>query len=249
MYLNGMDKIKFSVITPCFNSKKTIERTLQSVLNQTYLNYEYIIIDGGSTDGTLEIIEKYKEQFEDKMTVVSEADQGIYDAMNKGIMRATGDLIGIVNSDDFYEKTALEDIVKSYSEKNEYQILYGMMRVIDLKMRELSILFYNHINMDMQIINHPATFVTAKLYKDLGGYSLKYKSASDYDFMLRMIRNNEVTFTPVYKIITNFTLGGMSGSYIGVQETNDVRFKYGLVSTKNYWLTKIKNTLKHILKV
>ena len=104
----------FTIITPCFNSEKTIEKTLQSVLNQTYQNFEYIIIDGGSTDDTLSIIESYKEKFAEKLTVVSEKDNGIYDAMNKGIQLAKGELVGIVNSDDFYETDALENIVNEY---------------------------------------------------------------------------------------------------------------------------------------
>ena len=86
----------FSIITPCYNSEKTIERTLQSVQSQTYQNYEYIIIDGGSVDGTLSIVEAYKSKFNGKMRVISEKDDGIYDAMNKGIRMAQGKLLGIV---------------------------------------------------------------------------------------------------------------------------------------------------------
>ena len=103
----------FSIITPCYNSEKTIERTLQSVQSQTYQNYEYIIIDGGSVDGTLSIVEAYKSKFNGKMRVISEKDDGIYDAMNKGIRMAQGKLLGIVNSDDFYENTCLENALKN----------------------------------------------------------------------------------------------------------------------------------------
>lgn len=126
-----MNNVKVSVITPCFNSEKTIQKTLESVLNQTYNNYEYIIIDGKSTDKTLQIIEKYKPLFGEKIQVYSEPDKGIYDAMNKGIMKASGDIIGIVNSDDYYELDALENMVNEVPD-DKYFILYGFQRCIPI---------------------------------------------------------------------------------------------------------------------
>ena len=104
---------EFSIITVCFNSEKTIQRTLQSVLDQTYENYEYIIVDGASTDRTIDIVRSFMPLFNGKMRVISEPDQGIYDAMNKGIRNAKGTLIGMVNSDDYYEPDALENILKT----------------------------------------------------------------------------------------------------------------------------------------
>ena len=98
---------KISIITVCFNSQKTIGRTFDSVLRQTYPNIEYLVIDGQSTDGTTDIIREYEPLFQGRMKWVSEKDEGIYDAMNKGIRMATGDLIGILNSDDYYEDNAV----------------------------------------------------------------------------------------------------------------------------------------------
>lgn len=239
----------FSIITPCFNSEKTIKRTLESVLNQTCKDYEYIIVDGGSKDGTLDIIRSYEDKFEGRLKIISEPDKGIYDAMNKGINVSQGQLVGIVNSDDFYENDALENIAHHQIPDNPYQIIYGMMRIINMEGEELSIVFYHHRNMDAQIINHPTCFISRKLYEDFGMYDLKFKSASDYDFMLKMVRTKKVCFIPVYKIISNFTKGGMSGTYTGIQEDNDVRFKYHLVSSKKHALTKAKNALKHSLGV
>ena len=99
--------MKISIITPCLNSAKTIRQTIESVLNQTYQDIEYIIVDGASTDGTLEIIQEYEDQFQGRMQYVSEPDNGIYDAMNKGIRMSHGNVIGIINSDDFYEEDAV----------------------------------------------------------------------------------------------------------------------------------------------
>ena len=231
-----MDNILISIITPCFNSEKTIERTLESVLNQTYQNYEYIIVDGKSTDNTLSIIEKYKEKFGDKLQVVSEKDSGIYDAMNKGINLATGELIGIVNSDDFYELDALENIVKEYNNE-KYAVFYGMMRTIENN-KESSIVIYNHEFVKKKMITHPTCFVTKKLYSALGAYSLEYKSSSDYDFMLRVSQNKEVVFKPIYKVVSNFELGGISSTVVGEKESLEILKKYNIISTKKYYFKK-----------
>lgn len=108
--------LKVSVITACFNSEKTIEDTILSVLHQTYKNIEYIIIDGASTDGTLEIIQKYKDRI---ACVMSEKDEGIYNAMNKGIKRSSGDIIALLNSDDFYkDEFVVEKVVHEFENKN-----------------------------------------------------------------------------------------------------------------------------------
>lgn len=231
-----MKNILISVITPCFNSEKTIEKTLQSVLNQTYQNFEYIIIDGGSTDDTLKIIESYKEKFAEKLTVVSEKDNGIYDAMNKGIRLAKGELVGIINSDDFYELTALNDVVEEY-QNEKYAVIYGMMKKYNQE-KVCSVLFYHHDFLKEQMINHPTCFVTKALYNDLGVYNLDYKSAADYDFMLRISDNKEVIFKPIYRIISNFADGGMSSSFVNVEESIELWYKYGTFSKKMYWLKK-----------
>lgn len=245
----GGYKMLFSIITPCFNSEKTIRRTLESVLSQTCGEYEYIIIDGASTDNTLNIIDSYRSRFGNKLRVISEPDNGIYDAMNKGIKASQGRIIGIVNSDDFYEKNCLESVKNSYDTKYPYQIIYGMMRTVNTQGEELGLTFNHHRNMKNVMINHPACFITKALYDKYGCYDLQCKSAADFDFMLRMYKTEEIQFVPNYNILTNFTRGGMSGTYTGIQEDNDVRYKNGIISTKKYILTKAKNALKHYLGV
>lgn len=236
-----MDNVLISVITPCFNSEKTIEKTLQSVLNQTYQNYEYIIIDGKSTDNTLNIIKKYKDRFGEKLKVVSEKDNGIYDAFNKGINLAIGDLVGIVSSNDFYEPDALENIAKEYNAE-KYAVLYGFQRTL-IGGKESSVVIYNHEFLKQKMITHPTCFVTKKLYNDMGVYSLEYKSSSDYDFMLRISQNENVVFKPVYQIISNFELGGISSSIVGEKETLEIYKKYNIISKKKYSFKKVRLSL------
>ena len=123
------NNVKVSIITVSYNSEKTIRRTIESVLNQTYRNIEYIIIDGASSDSTVDIIKEYESKFLGRLKWISETDSGIYDAMNKGICKASGELIGIINSDDYYEKEAVEHMVNALGSE-EYQVLYGMMRTL-----------------------------------------------------------------------------------------------------------------------
>lgn len=241
-----MNNVKVSVITPCFNSEKTIQKTLESMLNQTYNNYEYIIIDGKSTDKTLQIIEKYKPLFGEKIQVYSEPDKGIYDAMNKGIMKASGDIIGIVNSDDYYELDALENMVNEVPD-DKYFILYGFQRCIT-KGQEDKVVLFNHRNLDTQMITHPTCFVSKDTYKDFGLYNLEYRSSADYEFMLRVFHSEKVTFKPVYKIISNFESGGMSSTEVGVRETAKLRLEYGIISKKKYHMIMVRSRVHNLLQ-
>ena len=122
------ENIKVSIITVCYNSEKTIRRTIESVLNQTYDNIEYIIVDGASTDQTMDIVKEYEPKFSGRMRWISEPDEGIYFAMNKGIDMAAGELIGLLNSDDTYESNAVKSI-RDALVSEPYQILYGFARV------------------------------------------------------------------------------------------------------------------------
>lgn len=227
-----------TVITPCYNSAETVQRTLNCVREQTYPNIEYIIVDGGSTDGTLDVIEKNKQFFGERLTVISEPDQGIYDAMNKGIGRANGELIGIVNSDDYYEKNAVEKIVDAAKDV-PYQILYGFERTLQ-DGNEASIVFHHHSNLKNQMITHPTCFVSKKLYEDFGTFSMDYKYSADYEFMLRMADNSQVEFVPVYELISNYALGGASGTGDAYLETQKLMYEHGFISKKRYKLIRFK---------
>lgn len=241
-----MESKLISVVTVCYNSAKTIGRTLESVKNQTYANYEYIIIDGGSTDGTLSIIEEYIPQFEGKLSYISEKDTGIYNAMNKGIRRCKGELIGIINSDDWYEPDALEHAAEAYSGE-PYEVVYGMLRTYRGE-QENSVLLNRHELLEVHPLMHPACFITRRAYTDLGCYDeVNYKSSSDYELFLRYFHSGKVTFTPVYKIMANYTFGGMSSSNFAVIETARLKYSLGLMSRKKYFITITKAKLSDLI--
>lgn len=234
-----------TILTPCFNSEETIEKTLECIENQTYKNIEYIIVDGGSKDKTLDIIEKHRSKLPQKLTVISEKDRGIYDAMNKGIRMAQGKLIGIVNSDDWYENDTIENVVNAY-QGQQYEVVYGMQRTF-LNGKEKATFIYHHDFLSQQMITHPTCFVTKDTYKKFGVFDLQYQSAADYDFMLRLYQTKQVTFTPVMKVLSNFQLGGMSSSQVGVQENLQVRYKYGYLSKKQFLFQTMKSKIYQCL--
>lgn len=229
----------FSIITVCFNSEKTIERTMKSVLNQSYGDYEYILVDGASTDRTLEIIHRYESLFQGRLKLISEPDQGIYDAMNKGIRASKGELIGIVNSDDYYEPDALDKIAKAY-QGYDYTIIYGLVRSV-LDGKEVMVFSKNHEFLEKDMITHPSCFVTKKLYERFGTYSLKYPYSADYEFMLRIKKEKEVRFVEIYDIITNFSVGGVSNSVKGYRDTLKLLHEYHLIPDKRYYFQMAKS--------
>lgn len=224
----------FTIITPSFNSKDTIACTLESVLNQTIQDYEYLIIDGGSTDGTVEILKEYKDKFKGKMKFWSEKDNGIYDAMNKGIRKAQGEIIGIINSDDWYEKEALENVINSNTNE-EYAIFHGMMRTIDADTgKEIRTAIYSADYLKDAMINHPTVFVKKKVYQELGVFDCKYRYGADYEMMIRFYRSGKAKFIPIYKVISNFRTGGMSSTFSALQEAMAIKYNFGMMTKSQY---------------
>lgn len=231
-----------TIVTVCHNSERTIKKAVESVLNQTYSNIEYIIIDGKSDDNTIDIIRSYQKFFGQRLRIISEPDQGIYDAMNKGIKLATGDLIGILNSDDYYEKDATEKMVNAWDGQG-MQILYGMMRNLK-EGREHSVSMLSHQFLHEHMVWHPACFVTKDVYEKLGLFDTQYKSVADYDFMLRAYDSKRIRFTPVYSVIANFSDGGMSESTAGYLEGLKFRRDKGLLSNTTYRIACIYEPIR-----
>lgn len=199
--------MKISIITVCYNRAKTIERTIRSVVNQDYEDTEYIIIDGGSSDRTVDIIRKYER---DLAYWVSERDDGIYDAMNKGIRHATGEIVAFLNSDDWYEENVLSEIAGRFKDE-KIRILCGniychsddaISKYCVSKEAEEELRF-------RMAYWQPAMFVKKKLFEEYGNFDTRYRIAADYDWLLRMY-DRHIGITVMDRVFTNFSYGGIS---------------------------------------
>lgn len=203
------DKPLLTIVTVVFNNIKTLERTIQSVLSQTYKNIEYIIIDGGSTDGTLEIIKKYADRL---AYWVSESDKGTYDAMNKGIRLAKGKWIHILNSDDYYvNNKVLERVVPNLKDPNKY-FYYFSMWLEDIAGRKIYKYKYSWLRHWLlyysAYLPHPTMFVAKEQYYKAGLFDLNFKIAADHDLILRLCKEYVPKFIDLP--VTVMQLGGFS---------------------------------------
>lgn len=232
-----------SIITVVFNSAKTLEQTILSVLSQSYPDKEYIVIDGGSTDGSLAIIQKYAPQLS---FWVSEPDSGVYEAMNKGISQAKGDLIGILNADDWYEPEILTVIATHYLETGPEKVIHGLMRNF-LNEEFYSITGNSVRRLRYDMIQHPTCFVPQKLYKTYGNYLTTYRVSADYDLILRYVKAG-VKFSFIETIITNFRLGGLSSLPQAEKEMYRVRMKHGIISKTEGRMRILQVSISSFLK-
>lgn len=213
---NQAHPILISIVTVVFNSKDLIEKTILSVIQQSYSHIEYIIIDGGSTDGTLEIVEQYKAYLSHWIV---ESDRGIYDAMNKGIELAKGQIIGILNSGDFYPPGTLQTVARLYEDNlHKSLIITGAMKRFDpdtgvefVQQRNLQDL-HKRIYLGMPI-NHPATFVTPNVYQTVGYFNPEFKICGDYDLIYRAYHSQTVKFIFSDRVLACMSMGGMSERY------------------------------------
>lgn len=206
---------KVSIITVCYNSERTIEDTLQSVLNQSYPNIEYIVIDGVSTDNTLSIINKYKDKI---TTIVSEKDNGIYDAINKGIHLATGDIIANLNSDDFYiDNNVIADVVATF-EKEKTATLYADLYYVDAVDTNKIVRYWKSKQYKEGLFlkgwmpPHPTFFVKKEVYQKYGLFDLQFKSAADYEIMLRFVHRFKTSIAYLPRVIVKMRVGGVSNA-------------------------------------
>ena len=206
-----MDPLKFSVITVCLNTEKVIAKTIESVLQQTLPAYEYLIIDGLSTDRTLSIAESFRRQFEAKgirYNIRSEKDSGIYNAMNKGIKTATGDFISFLNAGDSYLSQSLEIINRFYQEET-FDLTYGGLNYITpdggriLKMSK-----QDHIYVTSRHWNHPSMFLRREIYQKYG-FDESFRYYADFDLYLKL-RRDGTKIRVIPEVITNFSADGVS---------------------------------------
>ena len=207
--------MKISIITVTYNSRDTIKDTIESVRSQTYDDIEYIIIDGGSTDGTIEIVKEYENYVD---VFISEPDEGIYDAMNKGIALASGDVIGFLHSDDeYYTSSVIEKIAQEFK-KGSLDGIYADLIYVNSKNRVIrywrSTEFKPNMLKKGWMPPHPTLFLKKQIYEKYGMFDVRYKIAADYDFILRIFKQNlHIYYLPT--IIYKMRLGGVSNKSIG----------------------------------
>lgn len=206
--------MKISVITVCYNSVATIRDTIESVLAQTYPNIEYIVVDGASTDGTMDIVNGYRDRI---ATIISEPDKGIYDAMNKGIRLATGDVIGILNSDDFYENShSIELVAKQFADAPPTEVVFGNVVFVSDSDLQRVVRVYNARRFRPWKLRfgwmppHPATFVMKTAYDRVGLYALDYRVAADFEMFVRLLLGARLCFKRIDDVLVRMRIGGVS---------------------------------------
>ncbi|MCL2682906.1 MAG: glycosyltransferase [Bacteroidales bacterium] len=208
--------MKISIITVCYNSEKYIRSAIESVLNQTYSNIEHILVDGASKDTTMDIVKSYEPLFGGRMKWISEKDNGIYHAMNKGIALTTGDIVGILNSDDFYaNNTILEKVERCFQEKNT-DAVYGDLVYVHADKIEKIQRYWKSKNYKKNAFRwgwmppHPAFFVKKDVYEKHGPFNTNFSSAADYEFMLRVIHKEQIKLAYLPEILIKMRAGGES---------------------------------------
>lgn len=237
---------KISIITVSYNSEKTIEETILSVIKQNYSNLEYIIIDGGSTDNTLNIINKYKTKIN---KIISESDNGISDAFNKGIREATGDIIGIINSDDMLNINTLNELNKVVELEPNYDVYYGNGIIFSEKSNHIYKPNNNIENiLKYMFICHPATFVRKTAYEKYGTFDTNYKCAMDFELLSKMYSNG-AKFKYFDYECTWFRFGGTSIQKYSLTKSESIKIaiRNGIDEKEaNEYFDKIEKREKYI---
>lgn len=211
--------MKISIITTSYNSARTLRDTMDSVLRQSYADYEYIVVDGASKDGTVDIIREYEPRFEGRMRWVSESDRGIYDAMNKGVAMATGDVVGLLNSDDFYTSDdILATVAREFSSSDAPDAIYGDVHYVDEVDTTKVVRYYSSRGFTRKRMlmgympAHPSFYVRKECYEKYGAFDTSYRVAADFENLLRLIYVNEISTHYIAKDFVTMRMGGASSS-------------------------------------
>ncbi|GAB3544850.1 glycosyltransferase family 2 protein [Spirosoma fluminis] len=249
--------MKVSIITVVFNGAQHIRDCIESVLNQTYSAIEYIIIDGQSTDGTIDIVRSYGTKV---ARFISEPDKGLYDAMNKGITAATGDVIGLLNADDFYRHTRVIEHVAATFTRTGSDAVYGDMLYVDredttkLKRYWRSGWYRTNAFLWGWMPGHLSFFAKKKLYEQHGLFRLDLKSAADYELMLRFIHKNKANLAYMDEVTIVMRAGGISNSSLTnrLRANQEDRLAWELNGLKPYfftlWLKPLRKLVQYVSK-
>lgn len=208
--------MKISVITATWNSGATLRDTLESVLGQTYPDFEHIIVDGGSTDNTMALVCDYEHRYGGRLRYVSEPDRGIYDAMNKGIGMATGDIVGILNSDDFYTAADVLELVARAMDDGDTDAVYGDIHYVLDRDLQKCIRYYSSKHFHRRWMRlgfmpaHPSFYCRKEIYEQYGGFNLSYKIAADFECLLRLIFIHRIRTRYLPKDFVTMRTGGAS---------------------------------------
>lgn len=235
-----------TLITVVYNGEEFLEQAIQSVLNQNYPHVEYLIVDGRSTDGTLEIIKKYSSEIS---AWRSEPDRGIYDAMNKGISMASGDLIGVLNSDDLLHENVLSEIARIADRFPEYDYYYGSVS----RMKKNGEIYEKAIPVEVERLKerkyrqipypHGGLYIRNRVFNTIGSYNLRYKINADYDLILRML-DREMKGYPLPFAISKYRDGGVSGGYTTFFERLELLENHGVP-----WFERNKTVAASVTKL
>lgn len=246
--------MKVTLITASYNSAITIDSCIQSVLEQDYDDIEYIIVDGASTDNTQEVL-KEKQKQNASIQYISEPDEGIYDALNKGIAISSGEIIGFVHSDDFLAHPSIISNIVAKFKNGDYAGVYGNLLYVDRKNTNKVIRNWYSKTFNIKLLErgwmpaHPTLFLKKEVYKECGNFDKSYKIAADYDFMLRVLRKSNYKFGFLPQVVTKMRMGGESNKKIAnilkksqedfrVMKANDIRNPYAALFLKN--VSKLK---------
>ncbi len=239
--------MKISVITVCKNAENHLEKTLLSVFNQAYTDFEYIVIDGASSDGTLNVLEKYRDKI---ACVISEPDSGIYNAMNNGVKKASGDILYFLNAGDtLYDENIFSDVMNEF-QKEPVRLVFGDLFFVNpdgIDENTTIIKSGRRANLSGFLFNYslyhgtppqPASFFKREIFEKCGNFAEEFKISSDYEFYLRILLRYRIPFKYIDRVISNFAIGGISNlsknHHIALQEHRLILEKYPELNSKTF---------------